>query len=322
MDTTRQDFIVGLLIVTAIAVVVGALLATSGWGERRYDLYLRAANAEGLTIDSRVLLQGLEVGRVVNVSPRVDSMTRHVSFIARLKVIERFSGGANLRLPVGTSAQLEQANQLSPNVLVRLVLPDTVRRGAGNAMLVAGDTIDSERKAPVLNEVADVATRLSTEVTDVLHAAHQTLLAVQSTLRQANTTIADLRPDVRRTLANVASTMDRINTLVARVDPGLADTVSRAVVLSTRTLARLDSLIANANAMTVENRQDIRGTMQNIDHLTLQLNHLAEEMSRRPYRFLTGVKPLSFDTNPPPGASTVHADSVRASAVAKDSTHP
>ena len=63
MDTARQDFTVGLVIVGAIAVVVGALLATSGWGERRYDLYLRTASAEGLTTDSRVYLQGLEVGR-------------------------------------------------------------------------------------------------------------------------------------------------------------------------------------------------------------------------------------------------------------------
>ena len=313
MDTTRQDFAVGLLIITAIAVVVGALLATSGWGERRYDLYLRAANAEGLTIDSRVMLEGLEVGRVVSVAPRVDSLTRRVSFVARLKVIERFSGGANLRLPVGTSAELEAVNQISPAVLVRLVLPDTLRRSGGRAMLAAGDTIDSERKPPILNEVADVAQRLSTEVTNVLHSAHQTLVALQGTLREANTTIVDLRPDVRRTLANVAATMDRINSLVGRLDPGLADTVSRAVMLSTRTLARLDSLVASANAMTTENRQDIRETMRNVDHLTLQLNHLAEEMSRRPYRFITGVKPITFDTAPPPG------DSVRA--VAKDSTH-
>ena len=318
METTRQDFVVGLLIISAIAVVVGALLATSGWGERRYDLYLRAASAEGLTIDSRVVLQGLEVGRVVSVSPRVDSTTRRISFLARLKVIERFSGGANLRLPVGTRAQLEQVNQLSPNVLVRLVLPDTVGRAGAGLMLSAGDTINSDRKQPVMDQVADVANRLSTEVTDVLHAAHQTLLGVQSTLRETNATIVDLRPDVRRTLANVATTMDKVNSLVSRLDPGLADTVSRAVVLSTRTLARLDSLIASANAMTAENRQDIRGTVQNIDRLTLQLNHLAEEMSRRPYRFLTGVKPLTFDSSPPP----VHADTVRAAAVTKDSTRP
>ena len=84
VDTTRQDFIVGLVIVGAIAVVVGALLATSGWGERRYDLYLRAASAEGLTADSKVLLQGLEVGRVMRVSTRVDSTTRTVSFVAKL----------------------------------------------------------------------------------------------------------------------------------------------------------------------------------------------------------------------------------------------
>jgi len=31
---TRQDFYVGLLLVVTIALVIGALIATSGWGEQ------------------------------------------------------------------------------------------------------------------------------------------------------------------------------------------------------------------------------------------------------------------------------------------------
>ena len=64
METNRQDFIVGLVIVCAIAIVVGALIATSGWGEHRYDIYMRVASAEGITADTKVLVKGLEVGRV------------------------------------------------------------------------------------------------------------------------------------------------------------------------------------------------------------------------------------------------------------------
>jgi hypothetical protein len=56
--------------------------------------------------------------------------------------------------------------------------------------------------------------------------------------------------------------------------------------------------------MTAENRDDVRAAVANLTQLTRQLNHLAEEISRRPYRALTGVKPL-------PNDSTLPRESVR-----------
>jgi ABC-type transporter Mla subunit MlaD len=294
VNTTRQDFIVGLVMVGAIAVVVGALLATSGWGERRYDLYLRAGSADGLTADSKVLLQGLEVGRVARVSPRVDSMTHSVAFVAKLSMIERFSGGVDLRLPVGTRGQLEPASQISAAVLIRLVLPDS--SGQTVRLLAEGDTIDSDRKVPVLDQVAQVAQSLSKEVEEVLHRTHQSLEHVDAILAQANGVLKDVRPNVQTTLADMAATMARVDKLVQRLDPGLADSVSGALALSNRVLLRVDSLAAQASQMTTENRADVRTAVANLTLLTRQLNHLAEEVSRRPYRLVTGVKPLPPDS--------------------------
>lgn len=294
MDATRQDFIVGLVLVGAIAVVVGALLATSGWGERRYDLYLRAASAEGLTADSKVLLQGLEVGRVARVSPRVDSTTHGVAFVAKLSMIERFSGGVDLRLPAGTRGQLEPASQISAAVLIRLVLPDS--SGRPTRLLAEGDTIDSDRKVPVLDQVAEVAQQLSKEVEQVLLRTHKSLEHVDAILAQANGVLRDVRPSVVGTMTDLSATLGRVNKLVQRLDPGLADSVSGALALSNRVLLRVDSLAAQASQMTAENRADVRTAVANLTQLTRQLNHLAEEVSRRPYRLVTGVKPLVPDT--------------------------
>ncbi len=297
MESTRQDFIVGLVIVGAIAVVVGALLATSGWGERRYNLYLRTTNADGLMADSKVVLQGLEVGRVVNVSPRVDSTTRTISFVAKLSVMERFPSGANVRLPLGTRGQLEPASQISTSVLIRLVLPDSTRLGV--ALLAAGDTIDADRKASVLDQVAEAAQHLSKEVEGVLHRTNQTLEHIDGILAQANGLIRDVKPSVETTLKDLSTTMGRVSALVQRLDPGLADSVSSALGLSNRLLLRLDSLVARASEVTTENRADVRTAVANLTQLTRQLNHLTDEVSRRPYRFLTGVKPLPADSTPP-----------------------
>jgi ABC-type transporter Mla subunit MlaD len=294
VDTTRQDFVVGLFIVGAIAVVIGALLATSGWGERRYDLYLRTATADGLTADSKVLLQGLEVGRVNSVSPRVDSMTRTITFVAKLSLIGRFRGGATLQLPTGTRGQLEPASQISQTVLIRLVLPDSSARTG--RLLTVGDTIDSERKPSIVDQVAEVAQHMSKEVESVLHQTNETLRRVDGILVNANGVLKDVRPNIEATLADVSSTMNRVSKLVQRLDPGLADSVSTALALSNRVLLRIDSLAAQASQMTAENRADVRTAVANLTQLTRQLNHMAEEISRRPYRALSGVKPLAKDS--------------------------
>jgi len=226
-------------------------------------------------------------------------------------MIERFAGGADVRLPRGTSGQLEQANSVSPAVLMGLVFTDSSARAAG--LLAAGDTIDSERKIPVLDQVAQVAQSLSKEVEEVLHRTHQSLEHVDVILTQANGILKDVKPNVQSTLADVSTTMGRVNALVQRLDPGLADSVAGALALSNRVLLRVDSLAAQASQMTAENRQDIRTAVGNLTTLTKQLNHLTEEVSRRPYRLLTGVKPLAPDTVRPAAA---HATDP------KDSTRP
>jgi ABC-type transporter Mla subunit MlaD len=132
-------------------------------------------------------------------------------------------------------------------------------------------------------------------------------------LTQANGILKDVKPNVQSTLADVSATMGRVNALVQRLDPGLADSVAGALALSNRVLLRVDSLAAQASQMTAENRQDIRTAVGNLTQLTRQLNHLTEEVSRRPYRILTGVKPLATDTVSPAAA---HASDP------KDSTRP
>ncbi|HXM39376.1 MAG TPA: MlaD family protein [Gemmatimonadales bacterium] len=285
---TRQDFYVGLLIVVTIALVVGALIATSGWGERRYDLYLRVASADGISQGTPVLILGLDVGQVTSVSPRVDSATRRISFVAKLSVKERFQDGSSLQLPVGTRAELVQASQISSAVAIRLLLPDTV--GARRTYLHAGDTVDSRRRGSALEAFTEVADELSHGVQEMVRTATQTLVHVQATLR-------DVTPDVERTLGSVAATMGRLDSLVDRLGRrGFADSVALAVANTNKLLLRLDSLAGEARSLTIENRSDLRETVTNLTEAARQLNHFVEQMSRRPLRALTGVTPLARDS--------------------------
>jgi ABC-type transporter Mla subunit MlaD len=292
---TRQDFYVGLLIVVAIALVIGALIATSGWGERRYDVFLRVNNAEGLTQDTKVYVQGLDVGSVRSVVPVVDSTSGRVSFLARLAVAEEFPGGSRLRLPAGTRAEVDATNPLAA-ARINLLLPDTVGR-FGRAFLGAGDTVTASRRGSPMDQVAEVASALSKQVEDVLRQTGQTLARVQATVNQTERTMRTTTPDVVTTLNGLASTISRIDTVVGTLTrAGLADTLTATLVATSRLVARLDTIAGEARAFTTENRSDLREAVTNLTAMSRQLNHFVDELSRRPYRMLTGVKPLPPDT--------------------------
>jgi ABC-type transporter Mla subunit MlaD len=284
---TRQDFYVGLLIVVAIALVVGALIATSGWGERRYDVYLRVANAEGISPDTKALVQGLEVGRVRSISPAVDSVSGTISFVARLSVAEKFADGSSLRLPRGTRAELDASTPLAPPH-INLLLPDTV--GARRLFVEPGDTLRMSRRGSAMDKMAEVADELSQRVQEMVRQATQTLVRVQATVR-------DVTPNIESTLTSVATAMARVDTLVERMHrAGLSDSIAATVAGTNRLLVRLDSLARDAAALTSENRADLRSTVMNLTEASRQLNHFVDQMSRRPYRALTGVKPLPRDS--------------------------
>lgn len=292
---TRQDFTVGLVIVVAVGILLGTLIATSGWGERRYDLYLRVASAEGLTGDSRVILQGLEVGRVRTIAPRFDSLSRQVAFLARLSMRERFPDGSEVPLFTGTRAELVQVSQISTGVDVRLVFPDTVGRLA--LRLQAGDTIESSRRGSALETITAVAGDLSNEVKQVLLQSTRTLIKLQGTLSNVDTTVDALLPEVRATVASVAGTMQRVEALLAEVqENALPDSLTAALASTNRLVQRLDSLTGDAETMVAENRAAVNEAMANLTVASRQLNHFLEEASRRPYRLFTGVTPLPRDT--------------------------
>jgi ABC-type transporter Mla subunit MlaD len=295
---TRQDFIVGITVVGAVGIIVGAFIATSGLGERRYDVFLRVASAEGLSADTRVILQGLQSGRVKSISPRVDSLSRTVSFVARMSIAERFADGSRLQIPVGTRAELVQVSQISPAVEVRLLLPDTV--GRLGTMLAAGDTVAATRRGSALEALTRVADDLSTQVRLVLQQTHRTLVRVQGTLAQMDQTVRRAAPDVDTALANIAGTMARVNSLVTSLEhQALPDSLGAALARTNHLLARLDTLAGTASALTSQHRAAIDQTVANLNLLSRQLNHFAEEITKRPYRMLTGVKPYERDTVPP-----------------------
>lgn len=279
----------------AIGVILGTLIMTSGVLERRYEVYMRAASAQDLTQDTRVLLQGLAVGRVSRVDPVHDTAVGGLSFVARLAIDAQFPSGAPVTIPRGTRAVIEQTNPLAPPV-IQLIIPDGGARGA----VEPGDTMISERRQGAM----DVVGRLATDLTEQLQ---RTIDDTRALVRQTTRAAAQAERLVTATTPRVEEVLDQLSRSLEQTDRMLADLGPRvaplgdsllAVLADTRqTLRQVNDLAGTADAMAGENRASIRETIQHLHNSAILLEHFADQVSRRPTRLLTGVEPPPLDTS-------------------------
>lgn len=296
MNPQRTDFLVGLFILVTVGIVVGALIVTSGLGEVRYDLFIRTGSAQNLTQDTRVVLRGLSVGRVRQVSPVIDTIAGTIEFVARLSVQDQFPNGAKLTLPRGTRAVISQPTPIAPPV-VQLVVPEV----SPGAFLAAGDTLPAERLPNVLDAVSEITNELRGELSGTLTETRALMDRTNATLRQAQGVMAANAPLITRVLNQLSGNLERTDRVLAEIEPRVAplqDSITATLSDTRLLLARMDTLVTTAHTMADENRDAI----QEITGLLLRsaqiLEHFSDQVSRRPTRLLTGVRPP-----PPPDSS-------------------
>jgi ABC-type transporter Mla subunit MlaD len=302
VDTQRTDFFVGLFILVAVGVVAGMGIVTSGLGEKRIDVYLRSASAQALSQDTRVVLGGLTIGRVREISPVVDSVTGAISFVARLSLQERFPNGTQLVLPAGTRAVISQPNPIAP-AQIDLTLPE---QPAPGRHLEAGDTLASERPRSMMDALPEIAEDLRRELRTTLDATRTLIARSTQAVEQTHRLLATNGPLLSDVLGKLATTLERTDTLFAAVTPRvapLADSVALVLADARRALGRADSLLMVAGGIASENRATVRELSDRLLRAAVVLEHFSDQVSRRPLRLFTGVRPPP-DTTPADSART------------------
>jgi len=278
-----------------VGVIVGALVLTSGLGEGRYDLYLRSETATDLNQDTRVVVQGLAIGRVSQVGPVVDSTTGELEFVAQLTIRDRFPDGSTLRLPVGTQARIARPTPIEAPVIL-LVTP-TLVHPAG--YLEPGDTLVSERQPSIVDALGSIAETLREEIPSALAETRRLIDLTAETLAQARTFLATTRPLATDALERLSRSLEQTEQIMAmeqtKLGP-LQDTLGLLLSETRVVLSRYDTLASTAIAIGSENREALRVTIQELARSAVILQNFADNISRRPLRLLTGVRPPPPDT--------------------------
>jgi ABC-type transporter Mla subunit MlaD len=299
MNVQRTDLYVGAFVLATVAVVVAALVATSGWGVRHFDLYILTDNARDLAVDTKIYLQGLEVGRVADIAPRPSAQAGRLEFVVRASMIERFRDGTPLRLLRGTDAEVETA-LLGGATLLLAVHDSLAHPGVGPDTLVPGDTIRMHRRTPAMEAFGALAEDLKGTIQEALEATTATLNAARrlsDSLAVATGTargfVAGLRPGTERSLKELAANLERVRRLIDTNDVRAGILVAQldsTLVQTRRLMASADSATRFLTAFGAESRPEIRQILVNLRQLSEQVQYVMEQLGRRPMRVITGVR--------------------------------
>ena len=100
-------------------------------------------------------------------------------------------------------------------------------------------------------------------------------------------------------LRHLEPTLRHAEALAATADSGLGplqDSLSRTLSAARQLLLRLDTLTSTTHQMASENRTDLRATVAQLKVVGVQLEYFLDQVSRRPLRMITGMRPRNTDS--------------------------
>ena len=300
LSERTSDALIGIFVAGAAVVLLTAIYFTQGWNRRSWTLYVTSTSAEGLSNDTKVFLQGLEIGRVGSISPRSGG-TGQVTFVVEMDLNQRYANDSLVQIPRGTTARIGDLNVIAGKAIMLEAPASTA-----TAMLVEGDTLVGIPRPSPLGQIAEVADSLARQVSLVLADTRQLLGTLDGTARDVRGQIAAAAPHVQSSIAAVDAglrhlepTLRHASQLAATADSGfgpLQDSLAVTMGAARQLLMRLDTLTNTTTRMAGENRADIRATVAQMKLVGLQLEYFLDQVSRRPLRMITGVRPLPTDS--------------------------
>lgn len=294
MKWDNTDLRVGLMVFGAIVLgIVSFLWVGRQWRRNVAPLYTDVADVQGIGVESPVFLRGFNVGRVSEVRPHVGP-SGQLLFRLRMDIIWRLDDDAAMPLHEGLRAR---------------VVPPALDIGRGSIVLEAngagvtgkelkpGDVIPSifiggttNRMQLVVDSVGRDLRLVIASVERLVKTMDVTVASASTTMQSANTMLAALNkeiPDVMRGVRGNLASADSLIRGLSSVTPATIATMDSVRAL----LGDSRIAIARATQFLDANEPQLASTIANLDQASAVLNNLLKEVSRRPIKAITGVRP-------------------------------
>jgi len=235
----RDEVTVGILITVAVVVLIlGTLWLARGGLKSGYPLYTRFGWGQNLKQGQPVLLAGVSVGYVGDVTLRRDGYLD-----VMLRIDDQYT------IPKGSTAVVKPVG-IFGDVAVALMPPLPVPPTSYSP----GDTVPP---GPAAADISQIMTRVDTIGQSISLLAH----ALQEQVIQAGTL-----KDVQRTMASAAALSLQLQRVVAQQNQNLTETMASFRAAATHMSSAIDS------AQLAASVANLRQTSENAAHLSANLD--------------------------------------------------
>jgi ABC-type transporter Mla subunit MlaD len=292
MKWEDRDFRVGALFLGALALaIVSVLWIGRLWSRDVAPLYTDVAAVQGIGPESPIFLNGFDVGRVKNVTPKVDA-NGQLLFRVRMDVVWRLADKSPMPYKEGLQAkvvppaldigrgsiELLQTTSDGKSLAPGAVIPSLQQGGTTNRMQLVVDSVGRDMRIAIA-QIDKVVAQLSLTVST----ATQAVKTTSSMMATVNQDVPAIMASVKSNLASADSLMKSLHSVTPST---LATLDSVRALLGDSRLA-----VAKATSFLDSNEPQLSSTIANLDQASAVLNNLLKEVSRRPIKALTGVKP-------------------------------
>ena len=298
MKWDNTDLRVGLLILGAL--VLG--LVSFVWIGRTLrqnvsPLYTDVADVQGIAAESPIFLNGFSVGRVSQVRPHVGK-DGQLLFRIRMDIQWKLDDGSPMPLREGLSAKVvPPALDIGRGTIV------LETNGHSGVPLKPGDLIPSVQQGGTTNRMQLVVDSVGRDLRAVIANVQTLVKSLEVTVASATTTMKSANAAITTVNQELPGIMGSVHSNLASAD----SLIKSLKTVTPATIATLDSVrgllgdsrvaIARATQFLDNNEPQISSTLANLDQASAVLNNLLKEVSRRPLKALTGVKPPEGKAN-------------------------
>lgn len=324
MSRKANPTIIGAFIVGALLflmAIVAFWLPGFGESHERYQLYFDGS-VKGLSVGAPVMIKGVRVGSVRNISLRMDAQTAErdadymvpvVVELSHRHVLPDEAGGETMAdlIEQGLRAQLELDSLVTQQLFVELTFrPQTPAKFHPH---LAGDfpeiptvrtgwqALQSDLVEIDLGELVVQATSTLEGVNRLVNAPElmRSISAFEQTLTSAHTLMSGLNEDRELINETMLSTMANVRDILNKLDGMFAD--GRILMGDTHTLVQqmhssmdsVEQLLENLNLLTDEDSPTMfraETAMDEVTETARAMRRFLEMLERRPEALLRGMK--------------------------------
>jgi ABC-type transporter Mla subunit MlaD len=311
MKWDNTDLRVGLMVFGALVLgVVSFVWVGRQWGRNVGPLYTDVTDVQGIGVESQVFLNGYSVGRVSQVRPHIGA-DGQLLFRIRMDIVWKLEDGGHMPLDDGLRARV-----VPPALDIgrgTIVLETNGHRGR---QLKPGDVVPSMEGGGTTNRMQLVVDSVGRDLRTVIGSVEKLVKSLDVTVASATKTMNNANAMLANVNQEIPGIMQGVKTNLASAD-SLIHTLH---TVTPTTVATLDSVrallgdsraaIARATQFLDANEPQLTSTIANLDQASAVLSNLLKEVSRRPIKAITGVKPPPLGNTDVRQAGTASATKV------------